>query len=215
MVLEESSGFVSGEVEHFTDVETLVANLARARVEALAAAGAAGRDDIGQEAHFVGDGAHAAADLAAPAARTVEGKSRRAEALDAGVGALGEDLADVIPDAEKRCRHGAGGAPDGRLVDRECAFHVFETQEPVVGAGWRRHEAELLTQRGEQHRAYQRALPRSADAGHDREASDRDFDAYVLQIVLPRAFELDEARVLADGALASQPRRVTECATSR
>ena len=51
---EDADGLFGGEIEHVADREAEVADVERRGLEARAAAGFAGRGDVGQERHLVG-----------------------------------------------------------------------------------------------------------------------------------------------------------------
>src|SRR5690606_39285193 len=101
-------------------------------LEALTIASRARSDNIVKKAHFVGHRAHSDTSFTAPATLRVEREARGVEAFHTGERALREQLADLVPNAEERGGHGAGGAPDGGLVHRQCTADRFPPHQAAM-----------------------------------------------------------------------------------
>ncbi len=115
---EERQRFLHGELQHFVDVQALVADVEDGALEARALAFFAHQLDVGEELHLDGHGAVALAIFAA-AAGDVEREVAGAVAAFLGVGRGGEDLADEIEGLDVGDRVGARRAADGRLIHQD------------------------------------------------------------------------------------------------
>ena len=171
----------------------------------------------GEEVHLDLDLAVAVAGLAA-SALGVEGEAPSIEASGAGGGELGEELANVVEDADVGGGAGAGGLADGRLIHFIDGGDVLSTGElpprlrragggRLAGFAWLRQS---LLHCGEDGRAHERAFAAAADSGEEGEASERDADVDVLQVVGARTVEPQPAvfRALLRQGTALAPQRM-------
>src|SRR5260221_8032834 len=139
MVREILPGFVAAHGEHLADV--LAAHLHRERlgVEARAVAHLARDLHVREEAHLDGLHALAVAAVAAPAGG-IEREAARGVAADARLLRVGEELADVVEEADVGRRARARRLADRGLVDLQHARYRFPTLD-ALRAG---HGARLL-----------------------------------------------------------------------
>ena len=116
--LEERDGLVHGQLQHFVNVQPVVADVEDAALEARAFALVADQLDIGQKLHLHRDGAVALAGFAA-SARNVEREMAGGVAALFGFARGGEQRADQVEGLDVGHRVGARRAADGRLVDHD------------------------------------------------------------------------------------------------
>src|SRR6185295_5642556 len=125
---EEIDRLVYAHREHFADRFPAPAHRERLGVEALAAARLAVAAHVRQEAHLDLLLTLAFAFLAAPA-RGVEREAARGPAADPRLARVGEQLADLVPEADVRRGARARRLADRRLVDFEHALDRLATLE--------------------------------------------------------------------------------------
>ena len=187
-VPEELDRLADGHVEHIGDGLALVGDLERLAVVAGAATDLARDVDIGEEVHLDLDDAVAPTSLAAAAA-DVEGEAAGLVASHAGLGGLGEELADLVEDA------GVGGgvrarrAADGRLVDVDDLVDVLDALDIVVLAPHGAGAVELVGEAAIEDLLHEGGLAGTGDAGEADEHAQGDGDIYVLEVVLAGAFD--------------------------
>ena len=167
-------------MEDVADREPGVANVERGRLEARSAARLARRDDVRQERHLRDDDPLPVARRAAPPRGRVEREARRRVAARPRLGEGGEELADLVPDAEERRGHGARRPADGRLVDGQRALHRLVPFERRVLPGLLRHEAERAAERRIEDVPHERGLARAAHSGDDAHAPHGHAERHVL-----------------------------------
>ena len=187
MIAKYLRGLLGSKTEHVTDGMTEVAHAERLRLEALAAARRAGRDDVRQKGHFVRDRALSLARRAATAVRRIEREARGVVTENFRLVRRGKEPSDLVPDTEERRRRGSRRSPDGRLVDCYGALEPFRAVEPGVLAGVVGDEAELLAECREEDALNQGALARAAHSCDHDEAAERHPQTHVFQIVLARS----------------------------
>src|SRR6202042_2943763 len=112
----------------------LEADLERLAVAAPAVALLPGHVDVGQEVHLDLDLAVAAAHLAPPAL-DVEREATGLVATGTGFLGLGEELPDLVEQADVGGRIGPRRPADRRLVDRDDLVELLEPVHPSVGPG--------------------------------------------------------------------------------
>ena len=191
--------------EHVADALAAHLHGERLGVEARAVADLADHLHVGQEAHLDRLHALAVAAVAAPA-RGVEREAARGVAADARLLRVGEELADGVEEADVGRRAGARRLADRRLVDFEHARDRLPALDRLAAA---RPAAAFLRSRSAatrrcevlvQHVARERRLARARDAGHDRQAPEREAHVDVLEVVQRRALDLDRRALRATGA---------------
>ena len=183
---EEPDRLVDRHREHVADALAAKLDRERLAVEALAAAALAVHAHVGQEAHLDLLQALPFAALAA-AARDVEREPARVVAAEPRLGRVGEELADLVPDADVGCRARARRLADRRLIHLE---HAADALPARRGSCRFASAGGLAAARGDeprevvvQHVADERALAAAADARHADEPLQRQRDVELLQVV--------------------------------
>ena len=128
---EELDRLVHGHLQHFVDAASLVADLERLAVVALAVADVAGDVDVGQEVHLHLGHAVALAGFAAPAL-DVEREAPGVVAARARLGHAGEQLADRREQPRVGRRIGARRAADRALVDAHHLVEMLQARDRIV-----------------------------------------------------------------------------------
>ena len=186
LVGEELPRVGARHVENLGDVAALEGHLQGVAVVALALAQLAGHVHVGQEVHLDADGAVTPAGLAAPALH-VEREPSRHVAANAGLGGVGEQLADVVKNPGVGGRVGPGGAAYGRLVDGDHLVEVADAVDAGVAPGRGLGPVDVLHQGPVQDLVDERRLARPRHPGHAHELLKREGDVDVGQVVLPGA----------------------------
>lgn len=153
--------------------------------------------------HLDLDHAIALARFAAPAL-DVEREASRAVAARLRLGEPREPVADRRERARIRGRVGARRAPDRRLVDVDDLVELFEPLDALVRAGMDARAVELARRGGIERIDDQRGFARAGHAGDAGEEPYRDIGGHVLQIVLRRPDDANEAALLRLSALLRQ-----------
>ncbi len=193
---EEPDGLVDRHLEDVGDRATLVVDLQRLAVVALALADLAGDVDVGQELHLDLEDPVALAVLA-PATLDVEAEPPRTIAADARLGDAGEQLADRREEAGIGGRVGARGPPDGALVDLDDLVDVLGALQPVVRAHRLARSVELACEGPVEDLRDERALAAPRHAGHGRERGERHPQVDRPQVVLAGPADRDGEAVAA------------------
>ena len=181
---EELHRLVDVHRQHLAHGLAAQAHLQRLGVEARAAAALAGHAHVGQEGHLDLLHALALAGLAAPA-RGVEREAARAPAAHARLGGVGEQLADVVPEADVGRGTRARRLADRRLVDLQ---HALDRFTPLDGfaAHWT-----LLDQAVEQDVPRQGGLAGARHPGDRDQPAERNAHADVRQVVQAGLLDLE------------------------
>ena len=129
---EEFDGLAYGHVEDVGDGLAAVADFQGLTVVAFAVAHFAVDENIREEVHLDGAKSGAFAGVAASAG-DVEGEASRFVAADFGAGELGEELPDVVEDADVGGRVGAWSAADWGLVDFDDLVDILNAFDAAVG----------------------------------------------------------------------------------
>jgi hypothetical protein len=137
LAVEKRDGLIDGQLQHFVDVQAVVADFEDAGLEAGALALLADQLDIGQKLHLHRDGAIALAGFAAPAGN-VEREVAGGVAALFGVARGGEELPDQVEHLDISHRVGARGAADGRLIDHDGLADRFGAFDLAAGELQRR-----------------------------------------------------------------------------
>src|SRR5688572_18214944 len=182
---EELHRLVDVHRQHFADRLAAQPHLQRLGVEARAAARLAQDAHVGQEGHLDLLHALAFATLAAPAGG-VEREAARAPAAHAGLGRVGEQLADLVPEADVGGGAGARRLADRRLVDLQHALDALVVPDRLAA------DVAFFYERSKQHVAGKRGLARPGNAGHRHQAAEREAGVDALQVVQARLLDLDE-----------------------
>src|SRR5437773_10656715 len=200
---EELQRLADRQVEHLGDRSTLVMDLQRIAVVALAPALIADDEHVRKEMHLDAEETVAATGLAATAF-DVEGKAPGPVAAYASIRRLGEELAYDREESRVRGRVGARRATDRRLVDIDHLVEKLPTLERVVLARARLRLVELARDRWEKRIDDQRALAGPGDAGHAGHGAERDLHAGVAKVVGART-EQPEGPTISPPSIARQP----------
>ena len=192
--LEEGMGLFHRHVQHVGNALTLIVDLQRLAVVALALANVAGDVYVGQEVHFHADHAVAFAGLAAAAAH-VEGEASRAVAALAGDGHAGKQFANGCEEPGVGGRVAARGTTDGALVDGDHLVEVVQTVNLAARGGFGLGAVELLRQRLVQGVVDEGGLAAARDAGDADHQAHGDVDARFLQVVAAGIQDADPAPV--------------------
>lgn len=126
--IEEVGGFLEGELKDFADGFSLPCDIGEFRAVAKTAAVVAGKIGVGHERHLELHASGAFARRAA-AAGGIEGEARGRVSTNLGLGKRGEELADLVEDAEVSGGGGARRFADGGLVDFDDAFEALGAAE--------------------------------------------------------------------------------------
>ncbi len=189
---EELDCLGDGHVEHVGDRSCRAAALPAPRAVALAVAVRAAQVHVGEELHLDVLEAVAAAGRAAAVARVeAEGAGRVLARLR--LGRAREQVADGVERADIARRVGARGLADRRLVHHHHLADGVPAAQAAVPAGRFGGLALGLEQRRVEHVLHQRGLARAGDARDADQTLERDRDVEVLQVVLRRAQQLEEA----------------------
>src|SRR5918912_1222373 len=184
-VLEEGQRLFDRHLQHFGDVLTLVVDLQRLAVIALALAHLTGDVDVGQEMHLDLLDARALAGFAA-AALDVEGEPAGLVAANARLRHVGKELTYRGKQAGIRGGGGPRGAADRRLVDVDDLIQVVQALNRVVLAGPLARAEEVLRHALVEDVADQGALARAGDTRDADKGPQRERDVDVLEVVLAR-----------------------------
>src|SRR6185503_16237158 len=136
---EELDRLVDAHRQHFAHGLAAQPHLQRLGIEARAAATLAHHAHVGQEGHLDLFDALAFARLAA-AARRVEREAARGPAAHARLGGVGEQLADVVPEADVGRGTRARRLADRRLVDFQHALDALAALDRLAADGGLLHE---------------------------------------------------------------------------
>ena len=172
---------------------------------------------VGQEAHLDLLEPLALAAFATPA-RRVEREPARVVAAQARFGRRGEQLADLVEDADVGRGARARRLADRRLVDLEHAADALPTLQALEMRQFRGLTAARSDAAREivlEHVAQQRALAAAADARHADEPRERQRNVEPAQIVALDAFELEPAPSRARRSCASCDARAADAAAAR
>jgi hypothetical protein len=186
LVGEELERVLDGEVEDLGDVLALEGDVEGVAVVPGAFAHLAGDVHVGEEVHLDLDGPVPGARLA-PATLDVEREAARQVAADLRLLRGGEQGPDLVEHAGVRRGVRPGGPPDRRLVDVDDLVEMLGAFDGLVPAGHGPGLVDALHQRVEQDVVDERRLAAPANPGDDDEASEREPDVEVLQVVLPGA----------------------------
>ena len=167
------------------DVFALVAHLQGFPVIPLALANLAGDVNVGEEVHFDFQQPVPGARLA-PSAPDVEGEPPRAVAPGPGVLGGGEQLPDIVEQARVGGGVGAGGAPDGGLVDGDHLVQMLNALHAVVPPRAGLGAVELRPQALVQDLVDQRGLARPGHPGDGDERPQGEAHVDVPQVVFRR-----------------------------
>ncbi len=203
---EELQRRVHAEIQDLAGRQPAQAHLQGLGVESQAAAVLAGLDHVGQEVHLHPHGALPLASRASAGAG-VEGKPRRRETAHARLHGVGEQLADVVPDAHVGGRTGTRGLADRGLVDLQHALDALQPQQGLAAHG-RPLAGQQRARAGEQHPARQTGLARARHPGEHRQAPAREAHVHVAQIVQACAAHFERGGARAGGRTRHQ--RVTQ-----
>ncbi len=184
-VLEELQPLVHRHLQHVGDALSLVFDLQRLSVIAMAVTHLARHVHVGQELHLDADNAVALARLAA-AALDVEAETPCFVAAHLGLGQRGEKIADVGEQVGVGRRIRAWGAADGRLVDVDHLVEVLDSFDAAVLARPVLRPIHALVQRLVEHLVDQARLAAAADAGNADQLAEREAHVYMFQVVLGR-----------------------------
>ena len=192
LVLEELDGLVDGHVEHVGDALALEADLEGLAVVALAVAGFAGHEHVGQEVHLDGLVAVAATGLAASAG-DVEGEASGLVGTHLRLGHLDEEFADVGEDLGIGGGIASGGATKGRLIDADHLVDVFNTINSIERK-WLllRGGIEILAEVGLEGLVDEGGFAAAAHAGDADEHAEGNLDGDILQVVAPGADDAED-----------------------
>ena len=192
MVLEEGDGFLDVHVQHVGDILALVGHFQRLAVVALALAHVARHENIRQEVHF--DFQHpVAAAVFAPPALDVEGEAVFLVAARLRFGGGGKDLANLVKQPGVRRRIRPGRAPDGALVNADDFVQLLHALHAAKRAGTGFRAVQHLRQVLVEDFVHQAGFARPRHARHAAKAAKRHFHVNVLEIMLLRAADGQEA----------------------
>ena len=188
---EHLQRLLHAKVKNLRDVQPLEPDVERLPVVASPLALLANHEHVREEVHLDDLGALALACLAAPAL-DVERKPSRPVAAYLGLLDHGEDAADVVEDLGVRRRVRARGPADRRLVNLADLVDALRPDDPLVLAGPLAAAVELTRECAVEDLRDERALAGAAHARYGDEHPEREGDAQRLQVVLPRAADLDD-----------------------
>src|SRR5450759_3968824 len=183
---EELERLRDGHLQHVRDRTTLVVDLERFPVIALALADLARDIDVGQELHLDLEDTVALAVLAA-ATFDVEAEAARLVSPNPGLLRAGEEIADRGEEAGVSSRVRSRRSADRALVDVDDLVDRLDALEPIVLAGLVAGAIQLAGQGPVQDVGDERALARSRDARHGHETGQRKRHDGVLEVVLAGA----------------------------
>ena len=179
---------LGGGAEDLGDGPVREADLERLAVVAGAVADLARHVDVRQEVHLDLQGSVAGARLAA-AALDVEAEATHLVAADLRLLRRGEQLADVVEDADVGGGVGPRGPADGRLVDPDHLVDQAGAGQPRVAARDLLAAHDLAQQRAREDVVDQRRLPAARHPRHRDQAPERERRGDVVEVVLPRPLD--------------------------
>ena len=191
LVLEELDGLADGHVEHVGDALSLEADLEGLAVVALAVAGFAGHEHVGQEVHLDGLVAVAATGLAASAG-DVEGEASGLVGSHLRLGHLDEEFADVGEDLGVGGGIAPGGATEGRLIDADHLVDGFDALDAVECKWLLLRGIEILAEVGLEGLVDEGGFAAAAHAGDADEHAEGNLDGDILQVVAPGADDAED-----------------------
>ena len=192
VILEEGDGFLDVHVQHVGDILALVGHFQRLAVVAFALAHVARHENIRQEVHF--DFQHpVAAAVFAPPALDVEGEAVFLVAARLRFGGGGKDLANLVKQPGVRRRIRPGRAPDGALVNADDFVQLLHALHAAKRAGTGFRAVQHLRQVLVKDFVHQAGFARPRHARHAAKAAQRHFHVNVLEIMLLRAADGQEA----------------------
>jgi len=183
---EELHPFVHGHFQNVVNALALVFHLQGLTVVPLALTHVAGDVHVGEEVHLDEVGAVAAAGLAS-AALYVEGEAAVLVAPGLGLGGGGKHGTDLPEHPRIGGGVGAGGTPDGRLVDLDHLVDVLSAQNLLVLPGNDGHSAKLPRQGTVEDQVHQGGFPRPGNARHAGEGAQGEVHGEIFQIVFGSA----------------------------
>src|SRR5690606_16527600 len=180
---EELERFADRELEDVGDRLALVAHGEGGVVEAAALAIVAADVDVAQEMHLDLADAVALSGLAA-AALDVEAEAAGLVAVRAGLGELGEEVADGVEDLDVGGRVAAGRAADGLLIDGDDLVELLDALDRVVAADPAGAVVDVALERGVEDVVDEGGLAGAAHAGDGDEHPEGEADVEPTEVVL-------------------------------
>ena len=189
---EEFESFIHGHLEHFVDILALVGHLQRFAIVARTIAHFAVHVYIGKEVHLDLLLAVALARFAASTCN-IEGKTAWSVATRLALLRGGEEVADIVPEADVGCWVGTRSATDRALIDADHLVDELYPFELLELAHLTMRAIHAIGERWGERVGNERALARARNTRDHRERTDRDLRRHILEVVLARTRDLDLA----------------------